>query len=53
MTPDDIDAWLDQECRKALRAQRAAEVFLAVVIAILGAAMLVHFLTPCAEGVLC
>lgn len=39
----DITAWLDHECRRSMRAQRMAEVLLAVVIGILGAAALVHW----------
>lgn len=31
----------------------AANVLMAVVLGIVGAALLVHYLTPCAEGVLC
>lgn len=35
------------------RTSGAATVVFAVVLAVLGAMLLVHFATPCAEGVLC
>jgi hypothetical protein len=38
---------------RGLNFGQAAAVMLAVALGLLGAALLVHFLTPCAEAVLC
>ena len=43
LTKIDIDAWLEYEQRKAERTQRIANVLVAVVLGILGAAGLIHW----------
>lgn len=44
---------VNRHTRLALRAQAAAEFVVALVVAIALALLLVHWLTPCAEGHLC
>lgn len=57
MTPAETDAIArsiaHSNARRSARAEAAAHVVLAVVLGIIGAALLVHYMTPCDAGHLC
>lgn len=57
MTPLETDAIARRinraNARRSARAEAAAHVVLAVVLGIIGAALLVHYMTPCDAGHLC
>lgn len=48
-----VAAWLEHQARVQQRGADILRALLAVVIGVLGAVALVHWLTPCAEGALC
>jgi hypothetical protein len=52
--PDPFTQWVnDHNERTSKRVDRAVNWAFAFILGILGALALVHWLTPCAEGVLC
>lgn len=57
MTPAETDAIARRinhtNAKRSARAEAAAHVVLAVVLGIIGAALLVHYMTPCDAGHLC
>ena len=54
LTKDDAQAVAALNARRVKRAEAAANVLVAVVLGVLGAIALLHFLAPCAvEGALC
>jgi hypothetical protein len=57
MTPLETDAIARRinraNARRSARAEAAAHIVLAVVLGIIGAALLVHYMTPCDAGHLC